>query len=235
MPRDTQVLRFAVSAMSHSHWLESRTRAVTVVALLGLCGLLVGGCASTAVQAQWADPQFAGRSLRGATVLVVCDASAAAIKRICQDQIAARMLVSAIKPVVAPDADSLPAEGKQMPDRIFAAARRAKAAAIWGAIIAPNVTMVSPGPTVGFGIGGFGSSGGWHRSSGVGGGVGVGFPVGAERVNTAYAAEMTLTDVNTGRLMWTSKITTPASQDITEQVTKLVEVGVESAQRAGFL
>jgi xanthosine utilization system XapX-like protein len=49
--------------MSHSPWLESRTRAVTVVALLGLCGLLVGGCASTAIQAQWADPQFAGRSL----------------------------------------------------------------------------------------------------------------------------------------------------------------------------
>ena len=36
---------------------------------------------------------------------------------------------------------------------------------------------------------------------------------------------MTLTDVETGRLMWSSRITTPASQDITEQVTQLVEVG----------
>jgi len=106
---------------------------------------------------------------------------------------------------------------------------------VWGAIIAPDVTVVSPGPTVGFGIGGFGISGGWHRSSGVGAGVGVGFPVGAERVNTAYAAEMTLTDVNTGRLMWTSRVTTPASQDVAEQVTELVGVGVKSARQAGFL
>src|SRR5262245_29998172 len=68
------------------HDLEGRTRAATVVALLGLCGLLFGGCASTAVQAQWADPQFAGRSLRGGTALVVCNANAPAIQRICQDQ-----------------------------------------------------------------------------------------------------------------------------------------------------
>jgi hypothetical protein len=46
---------------------------------------------------------------------------------------------------------------------------------------------------------------------------------------------MTLTDVETERLMWTSKITTPASQDIAEQVAQLVEVGVKSAQKAGFL
>jgi hypothetical protein len=72
-------------------------------------------------------------------------------------------------------------------------------------------------------------------SSSVGGGIGVGFPVGGEQVHTAYAADMTLTDVATGRLMWTSKITTPASHDMTEQVTQLVEVGVQSAQQAGFL
>jgi hypothetical protein len=46
---------------------------------------------------------------------------------------------------------------------------------------------------------------------------------------------MTLTDIETGRLMWSSRITTPASQDITEQVTQLVEVGVKSAQQAGFI
>jgi hypothetical protein len=221
--------------MSHANWLESRAWAAVAVALLGLCGLLFGGCASTAVQARWADPQFADRSLRGATVLVVCNASATAIQRICQDQIAARMLMSAVRPVIATEADLITAESEQITDKIFTAARRAGANAIWAAVIAPDVTVVSPGPTVGFGIGGFGSSGGWHRSSGVGGGIGVGFPVGAEQVNTAYAADMTLTDVETGRLMWSSRITTPASQDITGQVTELVEVGVKSAQQAGFI
>jgi hypothetical protein len=145
------------------------------------------------------------------------------------------MLMSGVRPVMASEADFLTAEGEQITDKIFAAARRTGADAIWAAVIAPDVTVVSPGPTIGFGIGGFGSSGGWHRSSGVGGDIGVGFPVGSEQVNTAYGADMTLTDVATGRLMWTSKVTTPASQDITEQVTELVEVGVKSAQQAGFL
>ena len=219
--------------MSHANWLESRI-SVAAVALLGLCGLLVSGCASTAIQAQWADPLFAGRSLRGTTVLVVCHANAPAIQRICQDQIAARILRSGIRPVMATEADLSAAEGEPITDKIFAAARRAEHA-IWAATIAPDITVVSPGPTIGVGIGGFGGSGGWYPSSGVGGGIGVGFPVGGEQVNTAYTADMTLTDVETGRLMWTSKITTPASQDMTEQVTQLVEVGVTSAQQAGLL
>jgi hypothetical protein len=220
--------------MSHANWLESRAGATTV-ALLTLCGLLVGGCASTAIQAQWADPLFAGRSLRGATVLLVCSANAPALQRLCQDQIAARMLRSGIRPVLAPNADLITAQGEHITAQIFAAARRAGAHALGAASIAPDVTVVSPGPTIGLGIGGLGTSGSWHRSSGVGGGLGVGFPVGGAQVQTAYAADMTLTDVETGRLMWSSRITTPASQDITEQVTQLVEVGVRSAQQAGFL
>src|SRR5215475_5212441 len=72
----------AETLMLEAAWLESRAW-VAAMALLGLCGLLVGGCASTAIQAQWADPLFAGRSLRGATVLVVCNAHAPAIQRIC--------------------------------------------------------------------------------------------------------------------------------------------------------
>src|ERR671926_1362145 len=132
--------------MVHAHWLESRAGVTAAIALIGLCGLLVGGCASTAIQAQWADPLFAGRSLRGATVLVVCNASAPAIQRICQDQIAARMLMSGIRPVMATEADLIMAQGEQITDKIFAAARRAGANAIWAANIVPDVTVVSPGP-----------------------------------------------------------------------------------------
>jgi hypothetical protein len=221
--------------MLHANWLKNCAWVAAAVALLWLGGLLVGGCASTAIQAQWSDPQFAGRSLRGATVLVVCNTNATAVQRICQDQIASRVLKSEIRPVMATEADLTAAEGEPITDKIFAAARRVGATTIGGVTIAPDATVVSPGPTIGVGIGGFGTSGGWHRSSGVGGGIGVGFPVGGEQVHTVYAADMTLTDVATERLMWTSKITTPASQDIAEQVTKLVEVGVKSAQQAGFL
>jgi hypothetical protein len=223
-----------IAIMFHANRFNNRAWAAAAVAWLGLCGLLIGGCASTAIQAQWADPQFTGQSLRGTTVLVVCHAGATAVQRICQDQVAARMLTSGVRPVMATETDLTAAVGEQITDKIFAAARREGARAVWAVTIAPDVTVVSPGPTIGVGIGGFGTSGGWHRSSGVGGGIGVGVPVGGEQVNTAYAADMTLTDVGTGRLMWTSKITTPASQDMTEQVTQLVEVGVQSAQQAGY-
>ena len=144
--------------MSHANWLKSRTWFATVV-LLGLCGLLVTGCASTAIQAQWTDPLFAGRSLQGSTILVVCNAQAPAIQHICQDQIAARMLLSGIRPVMATEADLITAQGEQITDKIFAAARLAGANAIWVTTIAPDFMVVSPGPTIGFGIGGFGIGG----------------------------------------------------------------------------
>ena len=215
--------------MSHTNFLAGRALATAAVAVLVLCGLLFGGCASTTLQAQWIDPHFTGQSSRGAKVLVVCTASATAIKHICLDQLAAQVAAATATPVVSPDTDHLTSENGQITDNGFAAARRAGAKAILVSIITPDATVVRPGPTVGFGLGGFRGTGGWHRSSGIGAGVGV------ERIQTAYAAHMTLTDVDTGRLMWTSTVTTPASQDVTAQVNKLAKAGVEAAQQAGIL
>jgi hypothetical protein len=221
--------------MPHANFLAGRTHAAAAVAWLVLYGLLSGGCASTTIQAQWTDPRFTGQSLRGEKVLVVCNASAAAITRICQDQLAAQVAAAAAMPVVVSDADYLVAEGGQITDNALTTARREGAKAILVSIITPDTTVVRPGPTVGFGFGGFGGTGGWYRSSGIGAGVGVSVPVGAERIHTAYAANMSLTDVDTGRLMWSSTVTTPASQDITAQVNKLAKAGVEAAQQAGIL
>jgi hypothetical protein len=106
--------------------------------------------------------------------------------------------------------------------------------AIVAATIAPDATVVSPGPTLGVGFGGFSSAGGGYRSSGIGTGVGVAVPVGAVGVMTAYGAHLTLTDVATGRLMWASRVTTPASSDVAEQVSKLAQAGREAARQAGF-
>ena len=220
--------------MSHTHVLTGRARATAAMTLLVLGGFLVGGCASTRVQAQWSDPSFAGQSLRGATVLVVCDASDAALTRLCKDHLAAQVALVGATPIVAPDVALLTAEGGRLPDIVFEGARQAGTQAIVAATIAPEATVVSPGPTIGLGFGGFSSSGGVYRSSGIGTGVGVAVPVGAERVTTAYGANLTLTDVATGRLMWASRVTTPASADVAEQVSKLAQAGREAAQQAGF-
>jgi hypothetical protein len=45
---------------------------------------------------------------------------------------------------------------------------------------------------------------------------------------------MVLADVGTARLMWSSKITTPASQNLGAQMGELARVGVEAARTAGF-
>jgi hypothetical protein len=202
----------------------------TIAAMVAVSAILSSGCASNNIQAEWTDPEFAGHSLRGEKVLVVCDAREAAVKRLCQDQMTARLAASGAIPVSAPESDKLAGGASPIGEDTLAAARSAGAKAVWTATVAPDATVVTPGPTVGFSIGGFGG-----YSPSVGAGMGVAVPVGNERVSTAYAANLVLTDVASGRMMWTSKVTTPASQDVTGQVGKLAQTGVEAAQKAGVL
>ena len=194
--------------------------------LLGLAALL-GGCASKAIQAEWSDPQFAGHSLSGEKVLVVCDAAETAVRRICEEQMTARLSAAG---TIAVSSGLGAAGAKSTRDEMLAVARSAGAKAILASSLAPDSTVVNPGPTFGIGVGGFGGSRG-----GVGAGVGVTVPVGSEQVSTAYGADMALTDVATGKLMWTGKVSTPASQDVTRQIGKLAEAGVAAAQKAGML
>jgi len=203
--------------------------ALAAAALLAATAVVLAGCASTKVVAEWADPQFAGRSLKGEKVLVVCDANETVVRRICQDQLAAHLTASGAVPVIGP-AD-LTVGPPPANDRTLAAARSAGAKAILGSTIAPDATVVNPGPSVGFSLGGFGFGGG---GGGVGAGVGVGLPVGSAQTVTGYASELVLTDVASGRLMWTSKVTAPASQDVNRQIGELARAGVEAAQKAGL-
>jgi hypothetical protein len=203
-------------------------RGLAAAVLFGGAAAMAAGCASTRVNAEWTDPQFAGRSLRGARVLVVCDANDTAVRRICQDQLAAQVKAAGATPVSgAPDLTVGPPPAN---DKTIAAARKAGAKAILGAQVGPDATVVNPGPSVSFGLGGFSGS----RGGVSGGGVGVGMPVGGAQVDTAYGADLTLTDVDTVRLMWTGKVTSPASGNVNTQMGELARVGIEAAGRAGF-
>lgn len=214
--------------MPRSNILE--TRMLAVAALFASSGLFITGCASTRVEAQWTDPQFAARSLRGAKVLVICEAQETVIRRICEDKVATQVAASGATPVAGPEFADLTVGPPPTNDRTLAAARSAGAVAILGSTITPDIAVVSPGPTFGFGFGSYGGSGGWGSASG----VGISVPVGGGQVDTAYAANMVLTDVATARVMWTSKVTTPASQDIHGQIDELAKAGVGAAQKAGL-
>jgi len=202
-----------------------------IAALLGPA--LLAGCATTQVNVQWTEPEFKGRSLRGEKVLVVCDAPDVATQRVCQEQVAARIAAAGATPVISQNA-GLTAGPPPTNDATLVAARGAGAKAIFGVTVGADVTVVNPGPSVGIGIGGFGGSGGYRGGTVSGGSVGIGFPIGGGQATTGYAANMVLTDAATVKLMWSSKVTTPASSNVTAQMGELARVGVEAARGAGF-
>lgn len=207
-----------------------RYHSLAAVALATAAGSLIAGCATTTVNAAWTDPQFAGRSLRGERILVICDADSTAVKRTCQAHLAAQIAALGATPVSGPETADLTVGPPPANDRTLAAAKSAGAKAILAATVAPDATFARPGPTVSVGVGGWGGS----RGGVTGGGVGVGVPVGGGQVESAYGADIVLTDVDTVRLMWTGKVTTPASQDINGQMSELAKAGVDAARSAGF-
>jgi len=194
-----------------------------------LGALLVASCASTKIPAQWSDPAFANQALRGAKVLVVCEAEEPAIQRICQDEVAARMSATGVVPVTVSPLQE-PVSGR--PDGAFGAAREMDAKAVFVAKVTREASVIGSSARIGVGVG---TSVGWGSGTVVGGGVGSSAPIGSTRVDNAYGASMVLTDIATGRMMWTMKATTPASQNVDAQIRELAKVGVEEAQKAGML
>ena len=194
-----------------------------LTATAGLCAAaLLAACASTPLDAQWADPQLvSGNPLRGARLLVVCEAPDLVLRRICQDQVAAQLVALGATPVSAPDTDS-PGGSVQY----LAAAKAADAKAVLLTAIAPDSSVAKPGFSVGFGLGGFGGGGF--------GGVGVSAPIGATRVATGYAASGSITDVTSGRLMWTARASASPSDDLNAQIAELAKAVVAGAGKAGL-
>ena len=205
-----------------------KTSIHAVAILLAGGALQLTGCASNNIQAQWSDPAFAGHSLHGEKILVVCDARETAIRRVCEDRMTARLAASGVVPVTPADTEQPAADAAGSNDNVMVTARTSGAKAVWRSTVAPDATVGGSSPIVGFGMGGFGGGG-------VGAGVGVGVPVGPERVETAYGANLVLTDIESGKVMWTSKVTAPASRDVNTQIDKLAQTGVEAAQKAGML
>ncbi len=202
----------------------SMTAGVLTASLLALAG-----CATSAVNAQWSDPQFAGQPLRGAKVLVACQAVDMTLRRVCADRSAAKLSALGAIPLLAPDGgDAAPVDSAAL----LQAARDAGAVAVLNTTVAPEVAVASPGPSFGIGIGGFG--GGGYRSGG-GVGFGVSAPIGgAGSVATGYGANASLTDVASGRLMWSARATAPPSSDVGQQLTTLATILLDSARQAGF-
>lgn len=194
----------------------------TLTAALGLAG-----CASRPVDAQWADPQMAGTSLRGAQVLVVCEANEVVLSRLCVDRLSASLQARGATVVTAPQA-APPARGQAGDARYVDQARAAQATAVWAVSVGPETFAsdyrASPGFSIG--LGGF-----VGRGSGVG--VGVGVPIGGNATATPlYAADARVTDVASGRLVWTARAGSPPAGEVGHQLDDLLQRLVTAAGEA---
>lgn len=192
--------------------------------LLATALVALAGCATTQLDAEWRDPQLSAGSLRGARVLVACDAAEAVIVQLCRDQIASAVTAQGATPVFVPT--NFPISPTRAVDpQLLLAARDAGAKAMLVVTVAVASANVSQGMSIGIGGFGFGSSGG--------GGIGVSAPVGGGNVTQGYAANGRLTDVASERLLWTAKATSPPSSDVNAQMSELSKTLFAAATKAG--
>ena len=202
--------------------MKPRTPRAPIGAALSLTLLAVlAGCASTQLDAQWTDPQSKGSSLRGARVMVACEAADLTLKQICEDRFAAELTARGASPFVAS------APPSPTPEGYLAAARDGGAGAVMLVQVSPaEASRSSP---VSIGLGGFGFGGG-----GVSAGIGVTVPLGGGRSSIGYAANGRFTDVSNGRLMWTGRAVAAPSNQLEDQLDQLSKAIMGGAQQAGF-
>lgn len=191
---------------------------------LGL--LLFAGCASTALDAQWADARLPPNLLRSARVMVVCEAQDVAIQRLCQDRMSAGLAARGAVPVRPPEGLSVPIAQSAIDPQVLQAARDAGASAVFGMTVGVSAQTVNPGMSIS--IGGFGFGGN------SGGGIGVSAPIGGGQVNSGYSANGRVTDAANGRLLWTARATTPPSSSVTTQLSELTAAVLAAADKAGM-
>jgi hypothetical protein len=211
--------------MNPSSTAPGRPKAIGTAVAAATASLLVA-CASTPqLDAQWADPSLGPSLLRGARVLVACDASEVVIRQICQDQLASEVVARGATPVFL--APGFPvATDRSVDAQLLPAAREAGAKAMMVMTVAVAINDVSPGFSIG--VGGFG----FGRHSGVG--LGADVPIGGGRVTLGYSANGRITDVPSGRLVWTAKATAPPSSDVNAQMGELSKAVLGAADKAGL-
>jgi hypothetical protein len=199
----------------------------TAAAVVVIAAAQLAGCASTRLDAQWSDPQLAPNSLRGARVLVACEAHDLVLKQICLDQLSAEVVARGGTAVPAPDI-AIAGPGRAAGNEAYLdAARQAQAKGIISHAVTIADVGGSGGSGVSIGIGGFGIGGGSVR-----GGVGVSVPVGSSAPpNNGYAMSSRVSDAG-GRLLYTAKASASPSADVNAQFAELTKALFGGADKA---
>jgi hypothetical protein len=195
--------------------------------LTGALCILAGCAAGPRQETQWIDPAVGGHSayLRGARIMVACEAYDVAAQRVCQDQVARELAAKGATPVMVPTEAAILTD-RPLDGQLVASANESGAKAVFVMTLTP--AAYSPGPDFSLGIGGF--------SLGRGGGVGVGLgvPIGGAGGSTGFAANARLTDARANRLVWTATLVAGPEADLTAQFARLARSMADAAQGAGL-
>lgn len=210
-----------------------RARVPVVVAVVMPAVLLVA-CATARIESEWKSPDHAARSLKGASVLVMCTAGDESLRRICEDQWATRLSASGVKPLRAYEIAAFPAGEQATPDAVQRVARANGATTVASTKVVPTYYgAANSGTQVGVGVGGVGGSGGGISF----GGIGISIPIGggSSAPESIVSASTTLVEVASNALTWSANATAPGTQSIPDKVGALTEVLIEAMRKAGML
>jgi hypothetical protein len=196
------------------------------VALAATLPLIAAGCASTVVDTQWRNVELPAGYLRGATVLVSCETGEDLLRRICEERVAADLSARGATPVLPAPGTVAAVQPGVADAQYLPAARDNGAKAVFSVTLGVASANVSSG--VMLSVGGFG----FGRSSA--GGVGVSAPIGGGQVSNGYAANGRVTDVASGRLMWSARASAPPSGDVNAQLADLSKAVLDAAGKAGL-
>jgi hypothetical protein len=199
-------------------------------ALASACILaLAAGCATTRMESEWRNPQYAGPSLKGHKVLIVCRAPDETFRRVCEDQWAMQLSPRGATGVPSYAVPGAPAGDAVTAEQIAAALRATESVAMLQTQVAFRVTpVVRPAPFLGIGIGG-GSGGGWF-----GGGVTVPITGQASPPQQSIAAKTSLTGSGDA-VLWSGTATAPVSDNAAAQISDLVAMTADAIQKSGLL
>jgi hypothetical protein len=189
---------------------------------------LLAGCATgPQLEAQWANPDAqAPGLLRGARVLVACEAPDPVVRQICQDHLASEVVAHGATALQAPP-EMLFVPDRPVDAQLLPEARVQGASAV--IVMTLVVASADASPAFTIGVGGWGYGGGGGAA-----GVGISAPVGGGRVTPGYAANGRVTDASNGRTVWLAKASTRPSPDVAGQMAELSRTVVGAAQQSGL-
>ena len=207
--------------MNPSPIASARPTGVVATVAAAAASLLVACASGPQLDASWGDPQLGPGYLHGARVLVACDAAELVVRQICQDQLASEVVARGATPVFVAPGFAI-ATDRALDGQLLPAARQAGARAVMVMTVAVAVNDVSPGFSIGIGGFGFGSHSGAASARGADGGG---------NVTSGYSANGRVTDVASGRLLWTGRGTASPSSDVAAQMGDLSKavLGAEAA------